>query len=70
MENYRIFFICAVAMSFVYVFDVSTYPFIHIPFYILTLLYFASIAELFGVTKLTGFVRTRLRNRKSLNTIA
>jgi len=47
-------------ISVVYVFDVSTYPFIHVPFYVLTLLYFASILEIIGMVRLTRFVSKRL----------
>jgi hypothetical protein len=47
-------------MSVVYVFDVSTYPFIHVPFYALTLLYFASILEIYGVVRLSRFASRRL----------
>jgi hypothetical protein len=46
--------ILEVIMSLVYIFDVSSYPFIHVPFYLLTLLYVASILEIYGMV---GFVR-------------
>jgi hypothetical protein len=47
-------------MSVVYIFDVSTYPFIHVPFYALTLLYFASILEIYGLVRLGRYVARRL----------
>jgi hypothetical protein len=47
-------------ISVVYIFDVSTYPFIHVPFYVLTLLYFASILEIYGIVRLTKFLSRRL----------
>jgi hypothetical protein len=47
-------------ISAVYVFDVSAFPFIHVPFYLLTLLYFASILEIYGMFRLARAVRRRL----------
>ena len=47
-------------MSAVYIFDVSTYPFIHVPFYLLTLLYFGSILEIYGVVRLARVISRRL----------
>ncbi len=47
-------------MSAVYVFDVSAFPFIHVPFYLLTLLYFASILEIYGMFRLAKSVLRRL----------
>jgi hypothetical protein len=52
-------------MSAVYIFDVSVYPFIHIPFYFLTLLYFASILEIYGMVRLTRFVWRRISRHES-----
>jgi hypothetical protein len=47
-------------VSAVYIFDVSTYPFIHVPFYMLTLLYFGSILEMYGLVRISRFVMRRL----------
>ena len=47
-------------VSVVYVFDVGAYPFVHIPIEYLTLLYFASMIELFGLFHFVRFVRRRL----------
>ena len=57
-------------ISVVYIFDVSTYPFIHVPFYVLTLLYFASILEIVGMVKLTRYVSKRLSRYDRHRTIA
>ncbi len=48
-----------VFISVIYVFDVSTYPFIHIPLYALTLLYLASMLEILGLTRLVRFLSRR-----------
>ncbi len=47
-------------ISVVYVFDVSAYPFVHVPFVFLTLLYFGSMVELFGLVRILRFMRLRL----------
>ena len=47
-------------VSAVYVFDVSTYPFIHVSFYLLTLLYFASILEVYGLFRVARSISRRL----------
>lgn len=49
-------------VSAVYVFDVSAYPFVHVPFYLLTLLYFGSILEIIGVVRMMRYVSRRLSN--------
>ena len=53
-------------MSVVYVFDVSAYPFVHVPLYLLTALYLTSILEIYGMFRLgrwvgRGFARLRRR---------
>lgn len=47
-------------ISAVYVFDVSTYPFMHISFYLLTSLYFASILEVYGFFRIARSVARRI----------
>jgi len=46
-------------ISAVYIFDVSTYPFIHVPFYLLTLLYFASTLEVYGMFRVARALSRR-----------
>ena len=46
-------------MSVIYIFDVSAYPFTHIPFYFLTILYFASILEIYGMFRIGRWVLRR-----------
>jgi hypothetical protein len=52
--------ILEILVSAVYVFDVSAYPFVHVPFLLLTLLYFGSMLELYGLVQLVKFVRRRI----------
>lgn len=46
-------------MSAVYIFDVSAYPFVHVPFYLLTLMYFGSILEIAGLYGLGRYLSRR-----------
>lgn len=55
-------------MSVIYVFDVSAYPFMHIPFYLLTILYLGSVIEIYGIFRLGRWVTRRyaqLRRRRN-----
>lgn len=47
-------------ISAVYVFDVSAYPFVHVPLLVLTILYLGSILELYGLVRMAGYVRRRI----------
>ncbi|MGA2664268.1 MAG: hypothetical protein ABSF83_04925 [Nitrososphaerales archaeon] len=49
-----------IVVSVVYVFDVSAFPFIHVPFVFLTALYLVSMAEVWGLSRLAGYLRRRL----------
>jgi hypothetical protein len=52
-------------VSAVYVFDVSAYPFVHVPFILLTLLYLGSMLEILGFVQVARFLRRRFAPRRS-----
>ena len=56
----KLFFFQAV-VSAVYVVDAGAAPIMHIPLLFLTALYFASIAELWGLSKVVSWVRRGIR---------
>ena len=53
-------FTCAVLISVVYVFDVGAYPFVHVPFLLLTALYFGSLAEIYGLKGIIRWLRGKI----------
>jgi len=57
-------------ISVVYIFDVSTYPIIHVSFYFLTMLYFVSMMEMYGFVRLVKFVSKRLARREGHRGVA
>lgn len=57
-----------VFISAVYIFDVSAYPFVHVPLYVLTALYFGSVLEMYGLSRLVKFLSRRFSGlRRSSN---
>lgn len=65
-ERLNTLFLAQAAISEVYVFDSGVLPFLHVPvsFPLVTLLYFASMGELWGLAKALRIARERLRPSK------
>jgi hypothetical protein len=49
-------------VSVVYVFDVAAYPFIHIPLYVLTALYFFAVLEMYGLVRAGRALKRKLKS--------
>jgi hypothetical protein len=52
---------CIVVISVVYVLDAGAYPLVHVPLPLLTALYFGSAAEIWGISRIVSYLRSRLR---------
>lgn len=55
----------AIVISIVYIFDVSAYPYMHIPFVFLTLLYFGSLAEVYGIGRTVSYIRRKVNKSQT-----